>query len=163
MLTAFGLDNPFFAVHEGHTTDRTTIAGREYINFSSYNYLGMSGDPTVAAAAKAAIDRYGTSASASRLVSGQREIHVEVERAVTHFLGTEDTIALVGGHATNETVIGHLLGPGDLILHDALAHNSIVQGCILSVRGGVRSPTTIGRPPLRCSSNSGTSTAACCW
>ncbi len=163
MLTAFGLDNPFFAVHEGHTTDRTTIAGREYINFSSYNYLGMSGDPTVAAAAKAAIDRYGTSASASRLVSGQREIHVEVERAVTDFLGTEDTIALVGGHATNETVIGHLLGPGDLILHDALAHNSIVQGCILSARGGVRSPTTIGRPPLRCSSNSGTSTAACCW
>jgi len=47
-------------------------------------------------------------------------------------LGTEDTIALVGGHATNETVIGHLMGPGDLILHDALAHNSIVQGCILS-------------------------------
>jgi 8-amino-7-oxononanoate synthase len=132
MLAASGLDNPFFAVHEGHTTDRTTIAGREYINFSSYNYLGMSGDPTVAAAAKAAIDRYGTSASASRLVSGQREIHVELERTVTEFLDTEDTIALVGGHATNETVIGHLFGPGDLILHDALAHNSIVQGCILS-------------------------------
>ena len=92
----------------------------------------MSGDPAVGEAAKAAIDRYGTSASASRLVSGQEAIHVELEQAMTRFLGTEDTIALVGGHATNETVIGHLFGPGDLILHDALAHNSIVQGCILS-------------------------------
>jgi 8-amino-7-oxononanoate synthase len=132
MLDASGLGNPFFAVHEGLTTDRTTIAGRELINFSSYNYLGMSGDPAVGRSAKAAIDRYGTSASASRLVSGQRGIHVELEAAMTRFLGTEDTVALVGGHATNETVIGHLFGPGDLILHDALAHNSIVQGCILS-------------------------------
>ena len=132
MLEASGLGNPFFVVHDGPTTDRTIIDGRELINFSSYNYLGMSGDPAVGAAAKAAIDRYGTSASASRLVSGQKAIHVELEREVTRFLGTEDTIALVGGHATNETVIGHLMGPGDLILHDALAHNSIVQGCILS-------------------------------
>jgi 8-amino-7-oxononanoate synthase len=132
LLDGSGLENPFFTVHEGRATDRTTIAGREYINFSSYNYLGMSGDPTVSAAAKAAIDRYGTSASASRLVSGQREIHVELERTVTRFLDTQDAIALVGGHATNETVIGHLFGPGDLILHDALAHNSIVQGSILS-------------------------------
>lgn len=127
-----GVENPFFATHEGTTTDRTTIAGREFINFSSGNYLGMSGDPMVDAAAKAAIDRYGTSASASRLVSGQKVIHVELERALTRFLGTEDTIVLGAGHATNETVIGHLLGSGDLILHDALAHSSIVQGAILS-------------------------------
>jgi 8-amino-7-oxononanoate synthase len=132
MLDAAGMDNPFFVVHDGPTTDRTMIDGRELINFSSYNYLGMSGEPAVSEAAKAAIDRYGTSASASRLVSGQKAIHVELEREVSRFLGTEDTIALVGGHATNETVIGHLMGPGDLILHDALAHNSIVQGCILS-------------------------------
>jgi 8-amino-7-oxononanoate synthase len=131
-LAAAGLSNPFFTVHDGPTTDTTLIAGRKLINFSSYNYLGMSGDPAVSAAAHAAIDRYGTSASASRLVSGQREIHVELEQAISRFLGTEDTIVMVGGHATNETVIGHLLGPGDLILHDALAHNSIVQGCLLS-------------------------------
>jgi 8-amino-7-oxononanoate synthase len=132
MLEASGLANPFFVVHDGPTTDRTIIDGREYINFSSYNYLGMSGDPAIDAAAKAAIDRYGTSSSASRLVSGQKAIHVEIERETSRFLGTEDTIALVGGHSTNETVIGHLMGPGDLILHDALAHNSIVQGCLLS-------------------------------
>jgi 8-amino-7-oxononanoate synthase len=132
MLESLGLGNPFFVVHDGPTRDRTIVDGRELINFSSYNYLGMSGDPRVNAAAKAAIDRYGTSASASRLVSGQKGIHVELEAALTRFLGTEDTIVMVGGHATNETVIGHLMGPGDLILHDGLAHNSIVQGCILS-------------------------------
>jgi 8-amino-7-oxononanoate synthase len=132
MLEATGLGNPFFVAHDGPTTDRTIIDGREFINFSSYNYLGMSGEPSVSEAAKAAIDRYGTSASASRLVSGQKLIHVELEQAISRFLGTPDTIVMVGGHATNESVIGHLMGAGDLILHDALAHNSIVQGCILS-------------------------------
>jgi 8-amino-7-oxononanoate synthase len=132
IFNTLGIENPFFVVHDGPTSDRTIVGGRELINFSSYNYLGMSGDPTVNAAAKAAIDRYGTSGSASRLVSGQKGIHVELEKEITRFLGTEDTIVMVGGHATNETVIGHLMGPGDLILHDALAHNSIVQGCLLS-------------------------------
>jgi 8-amino-7-oxononanoate synthase len=132
MLESSGLGNPFFAVHEGLSNDRTVVDGRELINFSSYNYLGMSGEPAVSAAAKAAIDRYGTSASASRLVSGQKRVHLELEQAMSRFLGVEDTVAFVGGHATNETVIGHLTEPGDLILHDALAHNSIVQGAILS-------------------------------
>ncbi len=132
MLEASGLDNPFFRVHDGPARDTTIIGGQKYIHFSSYNYLGMSGDPTVGAAAKAAVDRYGTSTSASRVVSGQKPVHVELEREMTRFLGTEDTVAFVGGHSTNESVIGHLLGPGDLILHDGLAHNSIVQGSILS-------------------------------
>lgn len=124
--------NPFFNVHERVTTDTTVIGGRELINFSSYNYVGMSGDPIVAQAAKAAIDRYGTSVSASRLVSGEKAVHQELEQAIAEFVGAEDCIVYVGGHSTNETTIGHLFGPGDLILHDALAHNSIIQGCILS-------------------------------
>jgi 8-amino-7-oxononanoate synthase len=92
----------------------------------------MSGDPTVSAAAKAAIDQFGTSVSASRLVSGEKTVHGELERGVADFIGTEAALVFVGGHATNETVIGHLMGPGDLIVHDGLAHNSIVQGAILS-------------------------------
>ncbi len=92
----------------------------------------MSGDPTIAKAAKDAIDRYGTSVSASRLVSGNKVVHRDLELAIADLIGSEDAIVLVGGHATNETIIGHLFGPGDLILHDALAHNSIVQGSILS-------------------------------
>jgi 8-amino-7-oxononanoate synthase len=126
------LGNPYFTVHETVTNNRTRIAGRELLNYSSYNYLGMSGDPQVVAAAQQAAARYGTSVSASRLVSGQKPLHVELERAIAGFLGVDDAIALVGGHSTNETVIGHLLAPGDLILHDALAHNSIVQGAVLS-------------------------------
>ncbi|MBN2024714.1 MAG: aminotransferase class I/II-fold pyridoxal phosphate-dependent enzyme [Pirellulales bacterium] len=127
-----GLANPFFTVHQGVTNDRTTIGGREYVNFSSYNYVGMSGDPAVIQAAQAAAAKYGTSVSASRLVSGEKDLHRELERELADFLGTEDSVSFVGGHATNETVIGHLLGPGDLILHDGLAHNSILQGSILS-------------------------------
>jgi 7-keto-8-aminopelargonate synthetase-like enzyme/acyl-CoA synthetase (AMP-forming)/AMP-acid ligase II/acyl carrier protein len=132
LLESSELGNPYFSVHEGITSDRTVIGGRELINFCSYNYLGMSGNPEVSKAAKEAIDRYGTSTTASRLVSGEKVIHGELERAVVRFLGTEACIAMVGGHSTNETVIGHLMGPGDLILHDGLAHNSIVQGSILS-------------------------------
>ena len=101
-------------------------------NFASYNYIGLNGDPRITAAAKAAIDRYGTSVSASRLVSGERPIHRELERALARIHGAEDCVALVGGHATNVTVIGHLLGRNDLIVHDALIHNSIVQGAMLS-------------------------------
>jgi 8-amino-7-oxononanoate synthase len=92
----------------------------------------MSGEPRVVAATKRAIDRYGTSVSASRLVSGEKTIHRELEEALAGFLGTEASIVYVGGHSTNETTLGHLFHPGDLILHDALAHNSIVQGAILS-------------------------------
>ena len=140
MLEATGLGNPYFGVHQGITNDRTIIDGRELINFASYNYVGTSGDPAVSAAAKAAIDRYGTSVSASRLASGEKVIHGELERAIAQFLGTEAAVVFVGGHATNESVIGHLVGPGDLILHDSLAHNSIVQGAILS--GARRRPFT---------------------
>lgn len=132
MLDATGLPNPFFKAHEGLTNDTTVIGGRELINFSSFNYIGMSGDPEVAEAAKQAIDRYGTSVSASRLVSGEKVLHRELERALAEMVGVEDALILSAGHGTNETTIGHLFGAGDLLLHDALAHNSIVQGCKLS-------------------------------
>ena len=128
----FGIDSPFFKSHEGTAGAHTRIAGRDYLNFSSYNYLGFSGHPTVAAAAKAAIDRYGTSVSASRLVSGDRPIHRELERAIASTYGAQDAIVFVSGHATNVTTIGYLFGPRDLILHDELIHNSALQGIQLS-------------------------------
>jgi 8-amino-7-oxononanoate synthase len=124
--------DPFFRVHEGIAGAETVIDGRVYVNFASYNYIGLNGHPEIASAAKAAIDRYGTSVSASRPVSGERPLHRELERALADIHGTEDSVALVGGHSTNVTVIGHLLGHNDVIVHDALIHNSIVQGAILS-------------------------------
>ncbi|MBN2217819.1 MAG: aminotransferase class I/II-fold pyridoxal phosphate-dependent enzyme [Pirellulales bacterium] len=129
---AMGMDNPFFTAHEGMRGSLTLIGGSEYVNFSSYNYVGMAGDPAVIKAAQDAAAKYGTSVSASRLVSGERDIHVELEHELSRFQDAEATLCFLGGHATNETVIGHLLGPGDLIVHDALAHNSILQGAILS-------------------------------
>lgn len=127
-----GLPNPYFSVHQGLTRDTTKVDGRELISFASYNYLGMSGDPEVTEAVVDAVRKYGTSVSASRLVSGEKDIHRKLEIGIAQWIGVEDSIVLVGGHATNETVIGHIVDPGDLILHDALSHNSIVQGAILS-------------------------------
>ncbi len=132
LLASLNVGNPFFTVHDGVARDTSVIGGRRMINFSNYNYIGMSGDPVVTRAAQEAVARYGTSVAASRLVSGERPIHRQLERALADFIGAEDCIVMVGGHSTNETTIGHLLGAGDLILHDALAHNSIVQGAVLS-------------------------------
>jgi 8-amino-7-oxononanoate synthase len=127
-----GIADPFFRVHEGIAGAETVIGNSTYINFASYNYLGLNGHPHVASAAKAAIDRYGTTVSASRPVSGERPVHRALEQALARIHGCEDCVALVGGHSTNVTVIGHLLSRNDVIVHDALIHNSIVQGAMLS-------------------------------
>ncbi|MDD9381189.1 aminotransferase class I/II-fold pyridoxal phosphate-dependent enzyme [Streptomyces sp. ZAF1911] len=138
MLAGLGLANPYFLVHEGGMTDTTVVGGRELVSFSSYNYLGMATHPKVKAAAKEAVERYGTSVSASRLLSGSRPLHLELEAELAGRLGCESAVTLANGHATNVTVIGHLVGPGDLVLHDSLAHDSILQGCKLS--GATRRP-----------------------
>lgn len=124
--------NPFFIAHDGVAGAVTRIEGREYFNFSSYNYLGLVGHPAINKAAKDAIDRYGTSASASRVVSGERPIHRELEEALADNYGVEDCAVFVSGHATNVTTIGYLFGPKDLVIHDALIHNSTVEGAKLS-------------------------------
>jgi len=133
-----GIRNPCYTVHEGQIGDETQIDGRKLVSFASYNYLGLNGNQEVTDAAKAATDRYGTSVSASRLVSGEKLIHREAEKEICDFFGVEDSILFTSGHATNQTVIGHIVGRGDLIIHDALAHNSIIQGSILS--GATRRP-----------------------
>ncbi|MDM9557749.1 aminotransferase class I/II-fold pyridoxal phosphate-dependent enzyme [Bordetella petrii] len=127
-----GVRSPFFKVHEGIAGAQTRIAGKHYVNYASYDYLGMSGDPQVIAAAKEALDRYGTSVSASRLVSGERPIHRQLERALADLYEVDDAIVFVSGHATNVSTIGHLFGPRDLVLHDELIHNSVLQGIQLS-------------------------------
>jgi 8-amino-7-oxononanoate synthase len=131
LLLAAG-DNPYFRVDQGGAGSAPCIEGRSLVNFSVYDYIGMAHNPEVAAAAKAAIDRYGTSAGASRLVAGEKQVHRDLEQALAAFLATPAAIVFVSGHATNVTTIGHLLGTDDLIVHDILAHNSIVQGAMLA-------------------------------
>ncbi|MEV7521845.1 aminotransferase class I/II-fold pyridoxal phosphate-dependent enzyme [Streptomyces sp. NPDC091371] len=137
-LGELGISNPYFLVHQGGMTDTTVVDGRELLSFAGYNYLGLATHPRVNEAAKEAIERYGTSVSASRLLSGSRPLHVELDAEVAGLLGCEAALTLANGHATNVTVIGHLVGPGDLVVHDSLAHDSILQGCKLS--GATRRP-----------------------
>ena len=127
-----GIANPYFRVHEGIGGPRCIIDGRSYLNFSSYNYLGFNGHPAVMKAAQDAIAQFGTSASASRLVAGERPLHRQLEETLAALHGAEDCVSFVSGHATNVTVIGSLFGKSDLILADALSHNSIQQGAQLS-------------------------------
>jgi 8-amino-7-oxononanoate synthase len=127
-----GIENPFYRLHDGRAAETTSLDGRKVVNFSSYDYLGLNGHPDVGAAAKAAIDRFGTSVSASRLTAGERSVHRDLEAALAQLHGVEDAVTFVSGHATNVSVIGGLLGPEDLIVTDALIHNSVVEGAKLS-------------------------------
>ncbi|CAM3258938.1 polyketide synthase [Mycobacterium intermedium] len=137
-IEAAGVENPYFVVNDGITNATSIVNGVEVINFSSFNYLGMSGHPAVAEAMADAVRRWGSSCSASRLLAGEKPIHRDLELELAKLLGTQDALALVNGYATNVTVIGHLLGESDLVIHDSLAHDSIVQGCKLS--GATRRP-----------------------
>ena len=127
-----GIASPFYRLHDGRAGATTSIAGRMIVNFSSYDYLGLNGHEGVAAAAKTAIQYFGTSVSGSRLSGGERQIHRDLDAALAQLHGTEDAVAFVSGHATNVSVIGALLGPEDLIIGDAVVHNSIMEGARLS-------------------------------
>jgi 8-amino-7-oxononanoate synthase len=132
MADRAGLRNPFFMMHEGIARDTTIIGNREYINFGTYDYLGINGDPRVTEAVLDSARRYGTSASAARLVSGERPPHRILEKALADLHGAEDAVAFVGGYGTNVTVISTLTGPRDLVVVDRLVHASIIQGAKLS-------------------------------
>ncbi len=125
-------DDPYFIPHESPLRDTCIVNGRTLIDFGNYNYAGMSGRPEVNEAAKKAIDQYGTSASGSRLLAGEKPIHRELEQAIAKWKHAEDAVVCVGGHSTNVTFVGNFCGKNDLILYDALAHNSVAQGCRLS-------------------------------
>ena len=125
-------ENPYFVCHESPLTDVSLMNGRTVLNFGSYNYAGMSGRPETEEAAIAAIRKYGTSASGSRLLAGEKKIHGELEAAIAGWKHAEAALVLVGGHSTNVTIVGNFCGPKDLIVYDAIAHNSIAEGCRLS-------------------------------
>jgi 8-amino-7-oxononanoate synthase len=128
----FGFSDPFYRCHEESLGAETLIEGRLYLNFASYNYLGLNRHPAVVEAAKAAIDQYGTSVSASRIVAGERPFHRDLEAALADHYGTESALTFVSGHATNVTTIGTLLRSDDIIFYDELVHNSVLVGAKLS-------------------------------
>ena len=129
---SYDVADPFFRVQSGRAGPTTVIGGRKVMNFASYDYLDLNRAPSVAAAAKAAIDQYGTSVSASRLVAGERPILRDLERRIADVYAAEDAVVFVSGHATNVGVISTLMRQGDLVLHDELCHASILVGARLS-------------------------------
>lgn len=108
------------------------LDGREVVNFSSNNYLGLANHPALAAAAKEAIDRYGCGAGASRLISGNMTLHERLESRLAEFKGSEAALVFNSGFQANTGLLSTLAGPGDVILSDALNHASIIDGCRLS-------------------------------
>jgi 8-amino-7-oxononanoate synthase len=126
------LENPFFRVHDGRINARTQMGGRTLINFSGYDYLGLNSHPEVMAAAKSAIDQYGISCSASRLVAGERPVHRALEQAIAEHYKVEEAVVFVSGYATNVSTIGQLVGAKDLVISDSAIHNSAMVGSVLS-------------------------------
>ena len=127
-----GVSGLFFQSFDGVNSDVASASGTTFVNFCSYNYLGMSGDPEVSRAAMEAINTNSTSVSASRLVSGERPLHQQLEKGLADWIGTEDAVVYVGGFGTNVDTIGHLFGKGDLILFDSLIHSSVQEGARLA-------------------------------
>jgi len=132
LLDAQDIESPFFQVHEGVTGSHALIRGRRVVNFANYNYLGLSGDPDVTRAAQDAVARWGSSVSASRVESGERPVHAALEHELARFLGVDDALVYIGGHPANVSTISHLFNRDDVILCDALMHNSAVQGAEFS-------------------------------
>ncbi|MBY5949730.1 glycine C-acetyltransferase [Algoriphagus marincola] len=106
----------------------TIEGGKKVLNFCANNYLGLSSHPKIIEAAKAAIDSHGFGLSSVRFICGTQDIHKELERKISEFLGTEDTILYAAAFDANGGVFEPLLGPEDAIISDALNHASIIDG-----------------------------------
>lgn len=106
----------------------TIAGGQKVLNFCANNYLGLSSHPKVIEAAKAAIDTHGFGMSSVRFICGTQDIHKELERKISEFLGTEDTILYAAAFDANGGVFEPLLGAEDAIISDALNHASIIDG-----------------------------------
>jgi len=119
-------------VIESSPTGRILMAGREIILLASNNYLGVSTEPTVVKAAQDALDKYGTGASGSRLLSGNLDLYQKLEYRISALKETEAALVFSSGYQANLGLISTLCKADDLILSDALNHASIIDGCRLS-------------------------------
>jgi 8-amino-7-oxononanoate synthase len=131
MADAMGLRFPFYRTHGARAGARSVVDGASVVNFASYDYLGLNGHPDITRAVAEATQAWGTSVSASRITAGERDFHRELEEDLARVYQAEAALAFVSGHATAVSTIAALLGPKDLILHDALIHNCVVVGAQL--------------------------------
>jgi len=127
-IKAAGLFKKERVIKSPQAADITITGGKEVINFCANNYLGLSSHPKVVQAAKDAIDSHGFGMSSVRFICGTQDIHKELERKISEFLGTEDTILYAAAFDANGGVFEPILGPEDAIISDALNHASIIDG-----------------------------------
>jgi 8-amino-7-oxononanoate synthase len=123
---------PYFRTLESPAAPVVEMEGAERIMLGSNNYLGLTADPRVMQGARDALERYGTGLTGSRLLNGTLELHLQLERELAEWMGTEDALVFTTGHQTNVGTLGTILAPGDTVVADSGDHASILDGCLLS-------------------------------
>jgi 8-amino-7-oxononanoate synthase len=133
LRTARELDAlPYFRVLEGPTLPVVEMEGEQRIMLGSNNYLGLTGDERVKQGAFDALGKYGTGITGSRFLNGTLDLHLELERELAEWFGTEAALVFTTGHQANVGALGTILGPGDTVIADSGDHASILDGVILS-------------------------------
>jgi 8-amino-7-oxononanoate synthase len=123
---------PYFRVVEAEPGPIALMEGKERITLGSNNYLGLTGDSRVKAAAREALEHYGTGLTGSRFMNGTTPLHLELERELAEWMGSEDAIVYTTGYLANTGAIGTLLDPGDTVVCDSGDHASILDAVSLS-------------------------------
>jgi 8-amino-7-oxononanoate synthase len=123
---------PYFRLIESQAGPVVEMEGHEKIMLGSNNYLGLTGDERVKAAAREALETYGTALTGSRFMNGTIPLHVELEQELADWMGTEDALVFTTGYQANVGCIGTILEPGDTVICDSGDHASILDGCKLS-------------------------------
>jgi 8-amino-7-oxononanoate synthase len=123
---------PYFRVVEAEPGPVALMEGKERITLGSNNYLGLTGDARVKAAARDALDHYGTGLTGSRFMNGTTPLHLELERDLADWMGSEDALVFTTGYLANVGAIGTLLDPGDTVVCDSGDHASILDAVALS-------------------------------
>ncbi len=123
---------PFFRALTDSEGMTATFEGKDVVMLGSNNYLGLTIDPRVKAAAVDALDRYGTSVTGSRFMNGTLELHKELERRLARFVGMESALVFSTGYQTNVGTVTALLAKGDYAIMDKEAHASTVDGVMMS-------------------------------
>jgi len=123
---------PYFRLLTSEAGPVVEMEGRETIMLGSNNYLGLTGDQRVKQGAREALETYGTGVTGSRLLNGTTPLHIELERELAEWMGTEDAIVYTTGYQSNLGAIATILEPGDTAICDSGNHASILDGCRLS-------------------------------
>src|ERR671915_2151479 len=123
---------PYFRRVDAEPGPVVEMEGRERITLGSNNYLGLTGDPRVKEAARDALERYGTGLTGSRFMNGTLSLHLELERELADWMGTDDALVFTTGYLANTGTLGTLLGPEDTVICDTGDHASILDAVSMS-------------------------------